>query len=204
MLVTGGLAAAIGALLVYYCCNARPADEDDMMPRQNRRYIIESRLKGKGGNPLSALRRKSERMWRRNQYMPHADPCDVVNMEVNPAEPDPLGSRSKLQELAESYSAPAWHPHNIDLDEKYGKKFSKQTKFTWVGDYKTQYARRARAKAAALAKEVADKEKETAKAGCSSESDSPDIPTSFDDGDSPVEMYGNTITKRAAAGKSSW
>jgi len=77
MLVTGGLAAAIGALLVYYCCNARPADEDDMMPRQNRRYIIESRLKGKGGNPLSALRRKSERMWRRNQYMPHADPCDL-------------------------------------------------------------------------------------------------------------------------------
>lgn len=97
MLVSGGVAAALGAIAVHFFCKPHDDDDDDdILPRHHRRFLIESRLKGKDGSPLTALRRKSERMWRRNQYTPHADPCDIVNMEVNPAEPDPLGSRSKV------------------------------------------------------------------------------------------------------------
>mmetsp|Transcript_522 Transcript_522/g.893 ORF Transcript_522/g.893 Transcript_522/m.893 type:complete len:204 (-) Transcript_522:193-804(-) len=200
MLASGALAAALGVVVTRFCLGGGASEDgdDDLLPRHHRRYLIESRLKGKGRNPLSlaGLRRKSEKMWRRNQYTPHADPCDLANMEDKPLEKD--SSRSKLRDLADEYSAPTWHPHNIDLDEKYGKKFSKQTKFSWVGDYKTQYARRARAKAAALAAAAAEKASKE-----SSESETPDIPSwELDDGgDSPLEIYGNTITKRITAVK---
>lgn len=49
---------------------------------------------------------------------------------------------SQIRELADTFSSPTWYNKSNDLDDKYGKKFNKQGKFTWVADYKS--ARRLR------------------------------------------------------------
>ena len=50
-------------------------DDGDMLP-MHRRHLIAQRLAGKnrgGGLNLSSIRRKSEKLWRDKQFLPHVD-----------------------------------------------------------------------------------------------------------------------------------